>query len=155
MRLEISAADRRTPARTDLKRVRQILVNLLRNAIQHSPREEAVGVAMRVDDTTLWFSISDRGPGIDVERQKHLFDAYVAGFLMEGLRDAGHTVEVASDASYARPVPTAIWLSPFGSRCWSSGCVRSRVAAELGSGWAHRSLPRVAGSRAHVRQTDR
>ncbi len=82
VRLDIPAADRRIPARTDLKRVRQILVNLLRNAIQHSPREEAVGVAMRADDTTLWFSISDRGPGIDVERQKHLFDAY-AGVSQE------------------------------------------------------------------------
>jgi signal transduction histidine kinase len=82
VRLEIPPIDPRTPARTDAKRVRQILVNLLRNAIQHSPPEEAVRVAMDADDTALSFSISDRGPGIDVERQKHLFDAY-AGVSQE------------------------------------------------------------------------
>ncbi len=76
VRLETPDVGPRTPARTDPKRVRQILVNLLRNAIQHSPPQEAVRVAMGADDTALSFSISDRGPGIDADRQRNLFDAY-------------------------------------------------------------------------------
>ncbi len=76
VRLEIAAVGPRTPARTDPKRVRQILVNLLRNAIQHSPPEDAVRVAMDADDTAVSFSISDRGHGIAADQQKNLFDAY-------------------------------------------------------------------------------
>lgn len=76
VRLEIPDMGPRTPARTDPKRARQILVNLLRNAIQHSPPQDAVRVVMGADDTALSFSISDRGPGIDADQQKNLFDAY-------------------------------------------------------------------------------
>ncbi|HEU5261782.1 MAG TPA: GAF domain-containing sensor histidine kinase [Gemmatimonadales bacterium] len=78
VQLEIPDMRPRTPARTDPKRVRQILVNLLRNAIQHSPSADAVRVTMGADDTLVSFSISDRGPGIDAEQQKNLFDAYTS-----------------------------------------------------------------------------
>ncbi|HYL55605.1 MAG TPA: GAF domain-containing sensor histidine kinase [Gemmatimonadales bacterium] len=76
VRLDAPALDLRTPMRTDPKRVRQILVNLLRNAIQHSPADEVVRVGFDADDSLVSFSVIDRGSGIDEERQRQLFDAY-------------------------------------------------------------------------------
>ncbi len=75
VRLEASI-ESRTTARTDPKRIRQILVNLLRNAIQYSPRDEAVRVVLTATDSLVSFSVIDRGPGIDAEQQQYLFDAY-------------------------------------------------------------------------------
>ena len=65
--------------RTDSGRVRQVLVNLLRNAIQHTPVGRAVRVTIAADDTSVSFSVADDGPGIAAELQPHLFDAFTRG----------------------------------------------------------------------------
>ena len=63
------------PCRTDAKRLRQILINLLRNAVRHSG-DTAVRVEVGGDDTTLEFSVVDRGEGISPEQQAIIFDAF-------------------------------------------------------------------------------
>lgn len=56
--------------------VKQILYNLLRNAIQASPADESVEVALKeqADDVTI--TISDRGPGISEEVATRMFDPF-------------------------------------------------------------------------------
>ncbi len=61
--------------RTDPKRVRQILINLLRNAVRHSGNN-AVKVEMDGDDTQLIFAVVDEGEGISYEQQEIIFDAF-------------------------------------------------------------------------------
>ncbi len=61
--------------RTDPKRVRQILINLLRNAVRHSG-DNAVKVELDGDDTQLIFTVADRGEGISPEQQEIIFDAF-------------------------------------------------------------------------------
>ena len=63
------------PAETDAKRVRQILVNLLRNAVRHSG-DDSVTIGVLGDDSTLRFSVVDRGEGISPEQQAIIFDAF-------------------------------------------------------------------------------
>jgi signal transduction histidine kinase len=72
------AQDRKcdTPASTDGLRIRQVLINTLRNAIQHSPAYETVGVVAGDDGTMLTFAVTDRGPGIDTRQQEVLFEAF-------------------------------------------------------------------------------
>ncbi len=74
--LEPGQLEPTTSARTDPTRVRQILVNLLRNAIEYSPAQTAVGIVMAADADVLSFSVIDRGPGIDERQQQQLFEAY-------------------------------------------------------------------------------
>ena len=60
---------------TDSKRVRQILVNLLRNAVRHSG-DDSIVVEMDADDSDLRFSVVDQGEGISSEQQEIIFDAF-------------------------------------------------------------------------------
>ncbi len=63
------------PCRTDPKRVRQILINLLRNAVRHSG-DDSVVVEMDGSDALLVFSVIDQGEGISPEQQEIIFDAF-------------------------------------------------------------------------------
>ena len=68
-------APKQLSCRTDPKRVRQILINLLRNAVRHSG-DNAVKVEMDGDDTQLIFAVADQGEGISPEQQEIIFDAF-------------------------------------------------------------------------------
>jgi signal transduction histidine kinase len=61
---------------TDPQRVRQILINLLSNAVRHSPPEGTVRVVLRADDRHLWFDVIDHGPGIAASEQSRIFEAF-------------------------------------------------------------------------------
>jgi signal transduction histidine kinase len=61
---------------TDPQRVRQILINLLSNAVRHSPAEGTVRVLLRHDDRRLGFDVMDRGPGIAASEQSRIFEAF-------------------------------------------------------------------------------
>jgi len=61
---------------TDPQRVRQILINLLSNAVRHSPAGGTVRVVVRADDGHLWFDVIDRGPGIEASEQSRIFEAF-------------------------------------------------------------------------------
>lgn len=63
--------------RTDAHRVEQILVNLLRNAIRHSPNGSAVTATVDTDAGAVIFSVADQGPGIAEENAERIFDVYV------------------------------------------------------------------------------
>lgn len=61
---------------TDPQRVRQILINLLSNAVRHSPAEGTVRVVLRHGDRRLGFDVVDRGPGIAASEQSRIFEAF-------------------------------------------------------------------------------
>ena len=62
---------------TDAQRVEQILVNLLRNAIRHSPRGKTVSVRANREGGGVKFWISDEGPGVPPGEEERIFDVYV------------------------------------------------------------------------------
>ena len=64
------------PCETDPQRVRQILINLLSNAVRHSPPEDAVQVVLQADDRRLRFDVVDRGPGVAPSEQARIFEAF-------------------------------------------------------------------------------
>ncbi len=73
--VEFSADTDVISCRTDAKRVRQIIINLVRNAIQHSGGDN-VTVELAADDSQLTFAVADRGEGISPEQLTIIFDAY-------------------------------------------------------------------------------
>ena len=80
VRLEsAAAADGGLNCRTDPGRVRQILINLLSNAVRHSPDGEAVIIEIRPSDSRLRIDVVDRGEGLTAEQQAVIFDAFVRG----------------------------------------------------------------------------
>ncbi|WP_088892205.1 histidine kinase [Leptolyngbya ohadii] len=59
----------------DVERVRQVVVNLLDNAIKYTPEGGAISVAILHRTTQkVQVSICDNGPGIPPENQKHIFE---------------------------------------------------------------------------------
>jgi signal transduction histidine kinase len=65
--------------RTDPQRVRQILINLLTNAVRHSPEKESISVDIRANSTSMRFDVVDRGEGIAAEEQAAIFEAFERG----------------------------------------------------------------------------
>jgi two-component system sensor histidine kinase BaeS len=60
--------------RTDPDRVRQVLTNLIENAIRVTPGGGVVSVTGRRDGGALALEVSDTGPGIPAEHLPHVFE---------------------------------------------------------------------------------
>jgi len=60
----------------DRERLKQVLLNLLANAIKHSRRGGQVGVRTDRDGDGLRITVSDTGPGLDLAQQERLFHAF-------------------------------------------------------------------------------
>ncbi|MGB9370144.1 MAG: ATP-binding protein [Xanthobacteraceae bacterium] len=73
----------------DERRVRQILFNLLSNAISFSPAGEVVRVVVERRDGAVVFSVTDRGPGIPSEISERVFDRFESHALGSEHRGAG------------------------------------------------------------------
>lgn len=67
-----------TVARVDPDQIRQLLWNLLKNAIQVSPPKQTVTLSLGLDEDSLVLSVRDRGPGIPEEDRETLFDMFVS-----------------------------------------------------------------------------
>ena len=82
-RLEIASliySDCPTVIQGDPGRLRQVLVNLIGNAVKFTERGEVIVRTQKVDENdnsvTLQFAVSDTGIGIAPEAKKHLFEAF-------------------------------------------------------------------------------
>lgn len=63
--------------RTDAVKLEQILVNLLTNAVRHSPARETVLIRVDTLGHDVLINVIDRGPGISQEDQRKIFEMYV------------------------------------------------------------------------------
>jgi signal transduction histidine kinase len=63
----------------DPKRFRQVLANLLSNALIYTPVEGEIRVDIRAVRDTVELSVSDTGPGISEEDLPHLFERFYRG----------------------------------------------------------------------------
>jgi two-component system C4-dicarboxylate transport sensor histidine kinase DctB len=57
-------------------RMEQVLLNLLRNALEAQPSEGLPGVRVRGDESQVRIEVYDRGPGIDLQAMDHLFEPF-------------------------------------------------------------------------------
>jgi len=65
---------------------RQVLLNLIRNAAESSPRDGEVTVLIAGGPSAVQVAVADRGPGIDAATQSHLIQF---GFTSKGERGNG------------------------------------------------------------------
>jgi signal transduction histidine kinase len=78
----------------DRKRFRQVIANLLSNAIRHTPTDGDVYLRVRLVDGKIEMSVSDTGPGIKPEDLPHLFERFYRGDPARG-RSAGSGLGLA------------------------------------------------------------
>jgi signal transduction histidine kinase/CheY-like chemotaxis protein len=63
----------------DRLRFRQVLLNLLANAVKFTPEGGRVGVRASVHDQDLVVEVADTGPGVPAEDRQRIFDAFQQG----------------------------------------------------------------------------
>jgi signal transduction histidine kinase len=76
LRINVEGPDEPVPSHTDRQRIRQILINLLTNAVRHSPADGIIRVELACRDGSLQFDVVDHGEGIDPEQQAIIFEAF-------------------------------------------------------------------------------
>src|SRR6266849_6587924 len=76
------------PVEADLDRAQDILVKLIDNANQYSPKVEPIIITAELSGDFVTTSVADRGPGIDDLEQGMIFDKFYRGkdqrFLVRG-----------------------------------------------------------------------
>jgi PAS domain S-box-containing protein len=74
--VELNAPDKMPPIETDAGRLRQVLDNLLDNAIKYSP--EGAPIVVRVESDSRWarFAVADNGVGIPASEVPRIFEKF-------------------------------------------------------------------------------
>lgn len=72
------------PAQTQLieadgQRLNQVLLNLLDNALRHTPASGSVVVSLHADDDHVYVTVADNGAGIPAADLPHVFDRFYRG----------------------------------------------------------------------------
>jgi signal transduction histidine kinase len=74
-RMTISLPDEQAhvPAKAEFRRVLQVMLNLITNAIRYSPDGTEVRVEVGAEDGFAYISVSDQGSGVDAEYHERIF----------------------------------------------------------------------------------
>jgi signal transduction histidine kinase len=89
VRITFSSPDEPLVARVDPQRVEQIAVNLLSNALRHSPPGERIEVKLEVQDDQLVLTIRDRGEGIPEDELPLIFERFYKSKISRDQDKAG------------------------------------------------------------------
>jgi signal transduction histidine kinase len=100
------------PIRADPERLRQVIGNLIDNAVKYSPVGESVAVELAPQNGAAVIAVTDRGPGISPDDQRLIFEKFgratgagtaskpgtgLGLFIARSIAEAhGGTVEVSS-----------------------------------------------------------
>ncbi|GEE01268.1 putative sensor histidine kinase PhoR [Gordonia spumicola] len=63
----------------DRLRLRQVLGNLLGNAVAHTGDDDRITVSARIDDGEVVVSVADTGPGLSSDEAEHVFERFYRG----------------------------------------------------------------------------
>jgi len=72
----ITAASGILFVRADEDRIRQVLINILSNAINYSPEDSEIDISVTESEDKVIVSVKDKGPGIQPDVQKKIFDKF-------------------------------------------------------------------------------
>jgi two-component system, OmpR family, sensor kinase len=81
-----SRVDGETAVRGDAHQLRQVLANLLRNALVHTPAGTAIEVSATRDGDELRLEVRDHGPGLPTDDPQEIFERF---WRSEGGRERG------------------------------------------------------------------
>src|SRR3546814_7780703 len=76
IRIDAPRTDDRAPATGEFRRVLQVLLNLLGNAIRYSPENSQIWIRVDRDGDRATVTVADQGQGIDAEQQAVVFEKF-------------------------------------------------------------------------------
>ncbi|MFN3455964.1 MAG: sensor histidine kinase [Novosphingobium sp.] len=74
--LALPSVDEHVPAIGEFRRVLQVLLNLIGNAIRYTRSDTTVRIECGGDDALAWISVSDEGEGIAPEQAEKVFEKF-------------------------------------------------------------------------------
>lgn len=89
-------------ARADPQRARQVLVNLVSNALKFSPADSTVHIGVDATDDEVQVSVRDCGPGIDPGAQERIFERFTRLPAHERINGAGLGLFIARSLAEAQ-----------------------------------------------------
>ena len=114
----------------DIDKVRQILLNLLANALKFTPAGGSISMTVTLLDHEVAISVSDTGIGIPPEMQEQIFEPFVQAKRALNVTDQGVGLGLAISRQLARAM---------------HGDLKVRSAREQGSTFVL-TLPRITGT---------
>jgi signal transduction histidine kinase len=93
----------------DKEKLKEVMINLISNAIKYSPAGGEVNLRMKMDESNLRIEIQDHGIGIAKEHQPKLFEAFYRV-------DSSHTAAIPG-TGLGLTIVKAI-VEHHGGRCW-------------------------------------
>lgn len=82
----------------DAKLMRQIISNLLSNALKYSPPEKPVAISLEFKREAIIFTVSDQGIGIPEADQRHLFEPFHRGMNVGTISGTGLGLVIAKES---------------------------------------------------------
>jgi signal transduction histidine kinase len=76
IRIDAPRADDQMPATGEFRRVLQVLLNLLGNAIRYSPDNSLIWIRVNREGDRAMVTVADQGQGIDAEQQAVVFEKF-------------------------------------------------------------------------------
>ena len=87
--------DEEITARFEPDKVERVLMNLLTNALRHTPSDGAVAVLVEPTQDEVRVAVEDTGAGIDVEARERMFERFWRGDQSRSSRGAGLGLAIA------------------------------------------------------------
>jgi PAS domain S-box-containing protein len=77
--LQIHIFDNLPLINADVKRISQVLVNLVRNSAAYAPRGTEISISASLQRSFVRINVTDHGPGIPLDEHKNVFKAFKRG----------------------------------------------------------------------------
>ncbi len=95
--LDTALPSRLRTVHADRRRVQQILVNLLGNAIKFSPPSSRVALSLHFDGPVAVYSVRDQGPGVPPDERSLIFEPFHRAAGAERIVGTGLGLPIARD----------------------------------------------------------
>jgi signal transduction histidine kinase len=122
--LTIEVPDSGPTVEVDPARIRQVISNLLSNAIRHTPSGGSLKVAVNSASDQVMMTLSDTGEGIPPDLLPHVFERFVKGPNSKG---SGLGLAIAHDIIVAHGGSIEVQNQPGGGTIVTVGFARSNV----------------------------
>lgn len=89
IKVESDIADSLPALRANPVRLRQVLDNVIGNAIKYSNTKGEVKISLKAEGDQIILQVADNGPGISAQDQAHIFDKFYRGQNMDKQQGSG------------------------------------------------------------------